>query len=504
MPALLHVTAAQIKASCELGIAWLAAQQDPLTGSWGSNTSFPVAYTGFALLKLEDRAFELGFDSPFDSAYQYSENVTNGLNFLLSRANRVDTPPYNLNDPDANIGGANTMGGICFSSSPTDCLRYETGIAMMAIAASRDPQRPIIGGDLNGWTYKQVLGDAVDYLAYSQVDSGAYRGGWRYVANSDADNSVSGYAVIGLQYAENPLYGFDCIIPDFVRTQLDQYWIPHIQNPSDNGSCYMGCGGGNLSNSLRTGNLLCEMKFADPTCTPSTPRVHDAIQYISDHWYENTLDPGWGFNQLVAHYQATYCLMKGLQSMGVPLNGVPGVADWYQDLADVIVRQQIQISGNLYGAWPESLRGDHVLSTVWALLTLERVAPPSGCACEPKGVEVQWNGSLPGNQFVDCNSTVTISQVIAGSPITMAPVFACTGNCLHMPARYNNLDWYITKDTNTTISWADGEDIFPSFTLHVQSDAGAYTATFDEHCDNQTTCECVIHINIRSIGGLPK
>ena len=55
---------------------------------------------------------------------------------------------------------------------------------MMAIAGSRAPDRVVnVPGSLvDGWTYKDVLQDAVDYLAFSQADpdTETSRGGWGY------------------------------------------------------------------------------------------------------------------------------------------------------------------------------------------------------------------------------------------------------------------------------------------------------------------------------------
>ena len=77
-------TEEEIIASIEAGIAWLVPMQDPVTGSW--STWEGVAYTGFVVVKLEDRAYELGYESPFDPEYEYNEAVAKGLNFILGSA----------------------------------------------------------------------------------------------------------------------------------------------------------------------------------------------------------------------------------------------------------------------------------------------------------------------------------------------------------------------------------------------------------------------------------
>jgi len=264
----------------------------------------------------------------------------------------------------------------------------------MAIAAGRDPSRVVTTGPLAGWTYGDVLQDLADWMAYAQADTGDARGGWFYDAQdngSNSDQSNSGYGLLGLSYAKAPLYGYESNIPGFVATELN-YWIDWAQDDVgvgdpqyDGGSAYeTGWGLGVWINSLKTGNLLTQMAFVGDA--PSDTRVVDALDYIGRHWNSDWIQ-GWGKNDTV-QYQATYCIMKGLEVMGIPLDGVPGVADWYQDMADAILADQNVADGS----WPtnpafiwgvgtgmEGVLGPMVspeLSTVWALLTLERFAPP--------------------------------------------------------------------------------------------------------------------------------
>ena len=103
---------------------------------------------------------------------------------------------------------------------------------MMAIAAGRDPARVVATGPLTGWTYGDVLQDLADWMAYAQADTGDARGGWFYNAQDTgnvSDQSNAGYALLGLMYAQAPLYGYESNIPNFVATELD-LWIDWIQN----------------------------------------------------------------------------------------------------------------------------------------------------------------------------------------------------------------------------------------------------------------------------------
>ncbi len=82
-PAVSAATPAQINTAIDKGVIWLAAQQNA-DGSWGNY--FPTGETGLALLKMEDRAIELGM-SPFDASYVYKSNVEKGLQYLFDHVN---------------------------------------------------------------------------------------------------------------------------------------------------------------------------------------------------------------------------------------------------------------------------------------------------------------------------------------------------------------------------------------------------------------------------------
>lgn len=353
-------TPQQIEDSIQKGLDWLVPQQQT-DGSWAMwGGWYQVGATGFAVSKLEDRAYELGYSSPFDANYPYQQNVVDGLNYIFSRA--VVIGP-----------------GIGFS--PADEETYQTGIALMAIVGSRTPNTIVNVGNpvVDGLTYKQVAQAIVDYFVASQNPDG----GWRYyMSEQPSDNSCSGFAVLGLRYAEAPLYGFQCNIPSSVTSGLDN-WINAIQ-AADGGSEYTV--GGGWENLLKTGNLLFEMSFVDDDML--TQRAQDAISYIQNHWNDDNSDPGWRPN----HYQSMYCMMKGFQSMGVDSVVVDSnPLDWFNEFADAIIASQ-----QADGSWPDDYWGDSILSTCWALLTLEKAAPPppvnvvvdSGCACDVAGYSV--------------------------------------------------------------------------------------------------------------------
>ncbi len=403
----------QIDQAIKDGLAWLATQQDlapgPSYGSWYGPNSVnyhPVGTTGLAVLKFEHHALGEGI-SPFDPAYQYSTNVIAGLDYIFNNSVIIPIAPQPAGDPDTDGDGI----GVFFNT-PGDYPRvYETSTVMLAIAASQAPSRTVnvAGSQVDGWTYMDVLIDAVDYLAFAQNELGTSRGGWDYLENTArSDNSIAGYATLALGHAEAPPpCGFGLAIPSFVKSELN-IWIDYIQNdvdgdPDDGGSGYDSPGW--WVNILKTGNLIYEMAFYGDIA--STPRVVDAVDYMVRHWGANDYTPGWrgpGFippAQNPACYQAMYTTMKGLHTLGLdPIDGI----NWQEDFSDVIVAQQQGTPGNprpwpsapIYG-WDDGSPGTpdpgQVLSTIWALLTLQKVVciitPPVG------GVHVTSNDLGP-------------------------------------------------------------------------------------------------------------
>jgi hypothetical protein len=403
-----QATEEQIEQSILDGLLWLVGQQDTLNGSWG--TSYRVALTAFAVLKLETYAIETGqlneegkIDQVIIEGTDYYSNLVAGLNYMMSNAHSLV-----LLEPDGNEDDK----AVYFVYQNN----YYTSIAMMAIAASTHPEwtATVDGVEMS---YEDILQDSVDYFVWGQNDgaaAGDMRGGWGYGPNDSyvSDQSNSGYVVLGLAYAQAPHpYGFELDIPQSTKDELS-IWIDRVQC-DDGGSLYWpGYSGCYWENMLKTGNLLFEMALVGDT--KGTPRVQNALSYIATHWYDQDMIIGWSGDVCVdddgdglfdedpynyvdddmdglvdedrgdTHFQAAYCLMKGLEAMNIGIDEIPGVSDWYQDLADVIVYQQ-NVDGSWNSSpnyvWPEGNYGPMsgpILATEWALLTLEKAAPPVG------------------------------------------------------------------------------------------------------------------------------
>ena len=340
-------TTDEIEEAIEDGVAWLVSQQNQEYGYWPGYAV--AARTGFATLKLIDRAFELGFDSPFDENYEYSSNVSMGLDEIFwfsgfygeSQDKVYFVNPYSEHH-----------------------WVYQTGICMMAVAASNAPDKVVDYpySNLYGWTYREVLQAALNYMVCAQTEYG----GWGYGAPGQqewgwTDNSNSAYAVLGMLYAQKE---FGLAIPESTLDGLDK-WITYIQNKATGASGYSNPN--EWENILKTGTLLFQMALVGDDA--NTPRAQAAIQYIEEYWNHESPDPGWrGYPGETPHYQAMYTTMKGFEAMGIETITVDGVeVDWYEDFSTAIVQTQQED-----GSWPDDYWQDSMFATEWALLTLER------------------------------------------------------------------------------------------------------------------------------------
>lgn len=367
-----------IEDSIESGLAWLADQQQP-DGSWGPYDQ--VGLTSFALLKLEDRAYELGYDSPFDPEYEYSSNITDGFDYIFDYYyTGADS------DGDGIVEGYFDMYGYHET--------YHTAIPLMAIASSGTPDRVVTSGspDALGKTYQQIAEECVEWFIATQKSDG----GWRYDETwIDSDQSNTGWVTMGLTYA-NVKFGIDIseVVPGL------QDWVNAIQNtnmasPFYGGSMYTV--GGGWENTLKTGSLLYQFTMLSTPVTDT--EVQAAIKFIEKFWNDPNGNDGLGW---MNHRQAMFCMMKGLEAYDIELLDLDGdnvpESDWFDLVSTHLVDTQ-----NPDGSWPADYWAGQEASTAWALLTLERTViipvlevpvdmKPGSC---PNSFNVGQKGVLP-------------------------------------------------------------------------------------------------------------
>jgi len=438
LPTAKAATEAEIQAAIDDGLAWLAAKQNisagPDSGSWGDSRM--VGKTAHALKKFEHDAILRGYDSPFDPGYMYHEVVERAFFYLFQHASieAISVQPHG--DPDTDGDGI----GVAFGNRHT----YETALVLMAIGESNTPNRVVdVGGNLFGWTYYQVAEDIMNFLAFGQVDAGATEGGWGYDDNpGSADGSNTGYATLGLGFATAaPPHGFGLSVPQFVKDELGNagLWIDYAQNDVGVGDPQFDGGGGAYRiddppydpadvdvNILETGNLLFEMAWYGDDV--STQRVQDALDYLVVAWNKPGVPIGdwWSdYQGWHGNYLAMFALMKGLEAYNIDM--IDGI-DWFDEVTDSIVDTQ-HLNGS-WGPdyWDDWTGGDTVLSTTWALLTLQKAAPeivipiyldikPQSC---PNPFNAQPRGMLPvailGTEDFDASTVDPASVRLEGAP----------------------------------------------------------------------------------------
>ncbi|UCE08282.1 MAG: T9SS type A sorting domain-containing protein, partial [bacterium] len=394
-----------INVSINKGLEFLTSQQNE-DGSWGEffmvegddgqlhEASERVAFTGFALTKLCERAYELDYNSPYEPDYIYSEHVVRGYDFLL--------------------GLADTYGdgkGIFIYETPDPEYRhhetYNVAVALMAIAASMTPDRIIVSPNplIEGKPVIELVYEMVAYFVWSQnitlnLDGSFHPcyGGWNYepgheVPNDRSDNSITGFVVLALRYAE----AIGAEIPPVLKDRLN-VWIDYIQHDENGGSGYTEPDspedGQNL---LRTGNLLFQLAFLGDDL--GSPRVQFALEFIGSIWdVTDDINLGWWDNLL-----AMYCLKKGFESLSIDHIKVDGIErNWYEDFATFLVERQFEDGSWYDGLWGAELH--NLVSTTWALLVLEKRSESSAIFFKfdkffshPHGFKLQQNYPNPFN-----------------------------------------------------------------------------------------------------------
>jgi hypothetical protein len=401
-------TEEEVKAAIAKGVSWIADQQDD-SGNWIAYES--CAVTALVVKKLEHHAVDpkwgLGLDSPFDETNPYKEHIEKGLHWLLENcAYSREISEQIAGDPDSDGDGFGIYFADMYYGSGIHHSSYTTGIALMALCEVVEFDKVVEAGPFAGLTLGDVARDTMDYLAWSQMDpnTGQSRGGWGYAYSDDgelfqywdrSDNSSAGWVTLGLGFADTPPpagCGFD--IPGFVLDELD-IWINFIQNDIDGDVLDGGSGYDHPEgwvNILKTGNLLQQMALVGDTL--ESVRVQDALDYMARHWNDENDDPGWrGWDWGMASYHATYTAMKGFTSFGLFHEfGNPPIA-WQTDFETVLLDQQQED-----GAWRLCNWGDDFLCTTWALLTLQKVAPPPSVPIDikpqscPNPLEVKKRG----------------------------------------------------------------------------------------------------------------
>jgi PKD repeat protein len=401
----------RVNAAIQDGLRYLYIQQGS-DGRW--NSGQPHAATAAAVA-----AFEIQGHLPANDPEEdiYTERVQLGLQYLFDGLVTQElTPcPNACSEVDLNDNGLGVRHVDYYYQGYT---AYTQGLVMLAIAASLDSSATASAGPAGviGRSYRDILVDMVDQLAWSQTDTGGGRGGWRYavqVCNYGSDNSAVQWASIGLAAAAGPPWNIQAT--QCLKDELE-IWLDYSQCAGDGGFGYTGpC----QSNHARTGSGLYSHFCVG---TPVTdPRVQAALGYLNSTWCAAGCA-----GAMDGDFYATYAVKKSLEDYRI---ATVGTHDWRDEFEKHLVKglncpcnhnnyHQITDTGNLLtdGRWADcGTLNSYGMSTAAALLCLSsgvtcpspvavcRVSPDSICV-GAEGVWLDANGSRPivcGAEVID-------------------------------------------------------------------------------------------------------
>jgi hypothetical protein len=452
----------KVNAATENGLRYLYLTQLP-DGSWPNIYGSRVAATGLAVLAFENAGHRPVAASINDDIYV--ECVQKGLQYILNHGHTRAIGPQPAGNPDVDADGK----GICFySDGGSGYETYETGIVMITIVASGEPDNVVSSTsspDINGHTCGEILRDVVDWCAWAQTDGGTGRGGWRYQANyGSSDNSVSQWPVIGLEAAE---HGWGISAPAFVKSELI-LWINYSQNAN---GCFGYTDPGYWANLAKTGAGLSMMAHAD--IPSSDPRVVKALQCLAANWNSMTWDYG-NFGDLYA-----MCAVATGCRLSIPDEIVwIGPHRWADAYNDWLVTHQFAD-----GSWPTtwSPRLDQYMATAFGDLILTPAIP----CCLPAVAVINAPDAVP--------------------PDTPFPMDA--RNSCHQDPNKRIVEWLWDFDNSDGVDWnhpdAVGVDVMnPGYSLPGGVPSATFTVTL-RVADNgdsvmTDTDEHVITVNVQN------
>lgn len=309
---------------------------------WSGTSSRAHANTALAVLAYEDHGHRESNDADQDI---FAETVERGLNYVLYYLGTQAATNTPTSDSDLN-------GNFLKVYSRQSNLMYESGILPMAIGNTNTPNEVVDScgySQVQGMTYRELMEDMVDYIAYGQNDVSTKDGGWRYNPNdSSSDNSVSQWPALGLIAAAGAPWNiidgntsppFYPNYPTWVKTR-NQAWLAYSQNSSNGGFGYRSPT--EWVNIAKTGSGIIATVFSG-----GGGNVNSAVGFIDSHWNSTQSDYG----NLGDHY-AMYAVKKGMQYAGLSSTGNH---NWQEEYNQWYVDHKVDNGTNGY-YWNNSIR----------------------------------------------------------------------------------------------------------------------------------------------------
>jgi len=364
-------------------------------GHWDNTNGFGGASYVLAPTASTTQAFEVNAHRELGDVREdpYVETVARALRYIphALRTMTISTQP--AGDPDSNRNGI----GIETRLSSDFRHPYEVGQVMDALVASGSRKTYAITGmsGIIDRPYVDLVQDMVDSYAWGQTDSGGSRGGWRYSWNSSADNSVCGWAAVGMIAAED-VWGL--APPPFVKTEND-IWL----TTSYDGTGFGYSGRGNGTNTTPAGMVQLAMIAARGIDDPATPgddrdpRWASAEDFIANNWNKSFWFPNSSTTNRFSYY-AYFNFTKAMRlARPQPVVTLKATGlDWFKDDTNGIARRLVNRQ-QVDGGWPKDRNpGNWVgndLVNAWSVIILTPtlfVQPPVADAGEDRvwGVDV--------------------------------------------------------------------------------------------------------------------
>jgi hypothetical protein len=206
--------------------------------------------------------------------------------------------------------------------------------------------------------YKPLAQGSINFLVDAQNKS---KGGWRYAPKSDADTSVTGWAVMGLRSGQMAGLNVPTECLENCRRYLDSCSY-------DNNSQYGYTAGGRGSHAMTAAGLLCRQYLG---WGPRNPDLQRGCDFLVKHM-PPTKTKGKNLGAIYYYYYATQVLhhMAG-QEQG-------WFERWNPVMRDFLIDTQVKEDANdhRHGSWnPDGSdhggAGGRIYSTALACLTLE-------------------------------------------------------------------------------------------------------------------------------------
>jgi squalene-hopene/tetraprenyl-beta-curcumene cyclase len=280
---------------------------------------------------------------------------------------------------------------------------YTTAIALMALSAAKDP------------AYQSVIGDAIKYMKGLQIVPGSespdgqkidanhpFNGGVSYGRNGRPDLSNEGYWIEGLHEAGVPA-GDEAMQRAILFVSHCQNWsetnsMPIAKAGSNDGGFFYAAairGGDPNGESMAEREGMGLRSYGSMTYTGfksllyagvdrKDPRVQAALKWIAKYWRldSNPNMPAARSQEGLFYYYHVFA--KALHAWGEPVitdaNGKKH--NWREELTDALA-QKAQKDGHWENDSPRWFEKDPILSTCYAVMSLEETLAPAGATPKP-------------------------------------------------------------------------------------------------------------------------